>query len=72
MYDTFALEQLNPPIAMSKFDFQVHSLKKSLSLLCVLLGIKSELIAISKLELGEFTDKIIERNPLRTSRRYLK
>lgn len=72
MYDTFALEQLNPPIAMSKFDFQVHSLKKSLSLLCALLGIKSELIAISKLELGEFTDKIIERNPLRTSRRYLK
>lgn len=69
MGDIFALEELNPPAQMTTFDFQVHTLKKTLSLLCILLGIKSELVAISKLELGEFTDKIVKRNPLRTSRR---
>ena len=47
-------------------------LKDALSVLCICLGLKAEMIAIEKLESGQFVDRIIERNPLRTSKRFIR
>ena len=51
------------------FENEIKVLKQTLSVACILLGIKSELISIDKLNAGVFTDRIVQRSDLRTSRR---
>lgn len=51
------------------FENEIKALKQTLSVACILLGIKSELISIDKLNAGVFTDRIVQRSDLRTSRR---